>query len=77
MYSLGASSNAPVNGSRIPLGQNSIWPILKPDNNVPTDPSYSTHRWHSAQFRMTMPEQLGYWIKVMTTMKYDTSDQLP
>jgi len=57
-----------------------LWPI--PDTKMlPTSESstndYSGHRWHSGQFRMTMPEQKAYWKKVIEACRGSVVNALP
>jgi hypothetical protein len=62
------------------LNGSTIWPIpvgkhLESGENA--NGPYSTHRWHSGQFRMTMPEQKEYWKSLMGTCGYATDGVLP
>ena len=85
VYPLGASPaitfSNPASSIDVNLGDGSIWPMEKLDNTDDglnsEDVVYSTHRWHSAQFRMTMPEQRYYWKALMKSCQYDTANVLP
>ncbi len=78
-YPLGASFQMSMpRASSVDL--QALWPI--PDTKtLPTSESstndYSGHRWHSGQFRMTMPEQKAYWKKVIEACRGSVVNALP
>ena len=83
-YPLGASPGIQFGGlsaGDTDLANAAIWPVVKADNTGsvtnPADGPYSTHRWHSGQFRMTMPEQKEYWKALMRVCRYGVSNALP
>jgi hypothetical protein len=85
VYPIGASPGItfgnPAASADVNLAQEGIWPLVKQDNIdsdlSPEDASYSSHRWHSGQFRMTMPEQKEYWKALMKSCQYGTANVLP
>jgi hypothetical protein len=38
--------------------------------------NFSGNRWHSGEFRMTMPEQYLYWGTLMKSCQYNTANTL-
>jgi hypothetical protein len=65
----------------VDLNDYAICPTFKPDNIdqnlLGSDQPFSSHRWHSAQFRMTMPEQKEYWKTLMKSLAYPVEYVLP
>ena len=80
-YPLGASNDIRLsaNMSRPDVALPDIWqvPQSKPMASGESRTEYDKHRWHSGQFRMTMPEQKGYWKAAMHSCGFDTSKALP
>ena len=78
-YPVGASEAIPMpKGGRVNL--RGLWSIpqtktMGDDESVQNN--YRTHRWHSGQFRMTMPEQRLYWTKVIESTGASIKNALP
>jgi len=82
-YPLGSSNDILLsdNGDSpdVALNDNGIW-LVPTSKQYPSGESrndYEGHRWHSGQFRMTMPEQKEYWKAVMRSCSYPLENALP
>jgi len=74
-YPLGATPQLSTVFDSVSLNVDAVWPRLKPDDIA--NGRYSSHRWHSGQFRMTMPEQKEYWKTLMRRCNYPSVHHLP
>jgi hypothetical protein len=62
---LGATPNASQGiTSAVDLQSSAIWP---------TDSDHTAHKWHSAEFRSTMPRQRNYWKTLLSGKGFNLS----
>jgi hypothetical protein len=79
VYPLGASSSINFSTSN---GDCNLWNVWSnPPSKVLTSAerasgNFSGNRWHSGEFRMTMPEQYLYWGTLMKSCQYNTANTL-